>query len=264
MGGTVFSYPGAYLRVLKEIRAGFTGPKQNLKTGLLFNHAMLPGVLNRADDIYSPLPVDKMSKKNGGWGPVLPFRQWPLYQHLNRNLKTIHQLLNACDYLGISSYSRAGANPTVRDMESAVRKYDAELKAMSFDLRKWRELPGKKFIMNEFGLGGGISECGDTPARNRAEAGRFPWMGGTKTYNPEINPWSRPWNREYLNDYYKKAIEYSAMGGLEYKVDDMYLWTIVSWDIQAIHPASSVWMQRDQGYGVPEVAAMVKAHNDKY
>jgi hypothetical protein len=29
---------------------------------------------------------------------------------------------------------------------------------------------------NEFALGGGISECGDTPARTREEAGRFSWL----------------------------------------------------------------------------------------
>jgi hypothetical protein len=61
--------------------------------------------------------------------------------------------------------------------------------AMGFDLKAWMAKPGKRFIYNEFALGGGISECGDTPAKTRAEAGRFPWLGGTSTFTQAINPW---------------------------------------------------------------------------
>lgn len=60
---------------------------------------------------------------------------------------------------------------------------------MGFDLKAWTAKPGKRFIYNEFALGGGISECGDTPAKTRAEAGRFPWLGGTSTFTQAINPW---------------------------------------------------------------------------
>ena len=66
---------------------------------------------------------------------------------------------------------------------------------MGFDLKSWTQKPGKRFIFNEFGLGGGISECGDTPARNRDEAGRFSWLGGTSTFEQRINPWCGVWQR---------------------------------------------------------------------
>ena len=60
---------------------------------------------------------------------------------------------------------------------------------------------GKAFIYNEFALGGGISECGDTPAKTRAEAGRFSWLGGTSTYNWNINPWKDPVISQYNKDW---------------------------------------------------------------
>lgn len=60
---------------------------------------------------------------------------------------------------------------------------------------------GKSFIYNEFALGGGISECGDTPAKTREQAGRFPWLGGTATYNWNINPWKDPVISQYNRDW---------------------------------------------------------------
>ena len=36
--------------------------------------------------------------------------------------------------------------------------------------------------MNEFALGGGVSECGDTPADTGADAGLYPWLGITTPY----------------------------------------------------------------------------------
>ncbi len=36
--------------------------------------------------------------------------------------------------------------------------------------------------MNEFALGGGISECGDTIATTAEEAGLYPWLGITTPY----------------------------------------------------------------------------------
>lgn len=74
---------------------------------------------------------------------------------------------------------------------------------MGFDLQKWSAQPGKSFIFNEFALGGGISECGDTPATTRAEAGRFSWLGGTSTFRQNINPWKVNVIQQYARDYYQ-------------------------------------------------------------
>lgn len=41
----------------------------------------------------------------------------------------------------MSCYPRAGANPKPEELESCAVKYDAELKAMGFDLKKWTDKP---------------------------------------------------------------------------------------------------------------------------
>jgi hypothetical protein len=182
MGGTVFYAPASYQKVVDRIRSEYKGPAK-LQIALMFNHAYLPGVINRADDQYGALPESKMWKKDGGWGPLLPFEQWPEHARLKAALPDIHKLLDSVDVLGVSCYARTSAYPKPEELESCADKYSAELKAMAFDLATWNAKPGKRFIFNEFALGGGISECGDTPAKTRAEAGRFSWLGGTSTYN---------------------------------------------------------------------------------
>lgn len=67
---------------------------------LMFNHAYLPGVINRADDVHGALPESKMWKKDGGWGPLLPFAQWPEYARLSKALPDIQKLLSSVDVLG--------------------------------------------------------------------------------------------------------------------------------------------------------------------
>ena len=84
---------------------------------------------------------------------------------------------------------------------------------MGFDLKAWTQKPGKRFIFNEFGLGGGISECGDTPARNREEAGRFSWLGGTSTYTRAIDPWKDPVISQFNKDFYKVGGAKGACSG---------------------------------------------------
>lgn len=98
------------------------------------------------------------------------------------------------------------------ELESCAAKYDAELKAMGFDLGKWTDKPGKRFIFNEFALGGGVSECGDTPATTRAEAGRFSWLGGTSTFTKAIDPWKVNAIQQYNRDWYQ-AGELLGQGG---------------------------------------------------
>jgi hypothetical protein len=48
----------------------------------MFNHAYLPGLINRDDDKFGALPESVMWKKDGGWGPLLPFEQWPEHARL--------------------------------------------------------------------------------------------------------------------------------------------------------------------------------------
>jgi hypothetical protein len=44
---------------------------------------------------------------------------------------------------------------------------------------------------------------------------------------------------QYNKDWYKAAFELFKRGGKKYELDGVYLWNVVSWDVQGIHPASS-------------------------
>jgi len=225
MGGTIFYAPQSYQKVVDRIRAEYTGPAK-LEVALMFNHAYLPGVINRDDDKYGALPESKMWKKDGGWGPLKPLEEWQESHRLQEDLPAIRKLLASVDVLGVSCYARASAYPKPRELESCAVKYDAELKAMGFDLKAWYAKPGKRFIYNEFALGGGISECGDTPAKTRAEAGRFSWLGGTSTFTQAINPWKDPVIAAYNKDWYKAAFELFRRGGVQYDISGVYLWCV--------------------------------------
>ncbi|KIZ04437.1 hypothetical protein MNEG_3525 [Monoraphidium neglectum] len=238
MGGTVFYAPESYLKIFRTIREEYKGPA-TLKTALMFNHAYLPGVINRGDDVYGAIPEGKFWKKDGGWGPLLPFDQWPEHERLSKALPAIRRLLKSVDVLGVSCYARTSADPQPVELESCAVKYDAELSAMGFDLKAWTNLPGKSFIYNEFALGGGISECGNTPATTREEAGRFSWLGGTSTFTKSIDPWKVNTIQQYNRDWYQAAFKLLKNGGINYKLSGVFLWNVVSWDVQGIHPASS-------------------------
>jgi hypothetical protein len=47
------------------VRAEYKGPA-NVEVALMFNHAYLPGVINRKDDVYGAIPESKFWKKDGG------------------------------------------------------------------------------------------------------------------------------------------------------------------------------------------------------
>jgi hypothetical protein len=105
MGGTVMSYPASYLKVYNMIRNGWRSPAK-LRVGATFNHAYIMGHITRGPGAPPVLPPSPMAAYDGGWGPVLPFEQWPNYKQAKANLPDIKALLEASDFLGVSNYAR--------------------------------------------------------------------------------------------------------------------------------------------------------------
>jgi hypothetical protein len=202
MGGTVFFAPRSYQKIVDRVRAEYKGPAK-LDIALMFNHAFIAGVINRgadpaADRAGPPSPLDAYQ----GWGPVLPLAQWRNSPRLRAVLPEMLRLLNSVDVLGVSCYPRAGADPQPSEIESCASKVDAELTALGFNLKAWLGAdPARRFILNEIGLGGGISRCGDTPSRTRAEAGRFPHLDVGYPWSIKNDPWSRPELRVRVRRY---------------------------------------------------------------
>lgn len=266
MGGTVLSYPKEYLLAYQMIRKYWKSPAK-LRMGFTVNHAYVMGYVTRGPGV-PVLPPTKMAPYDGGFGPVLPFRQWPNYQEAKANVPHIKELIAQSDFMGVSNYARA-AQATVRptDIESSTRKIAEEFGAMGIDLRS--ALKGKTFMFNEFGLGGGLSECGDTPGTDH-KIGMFSWLGVTTPYSPEADPFKKsPAAKAFVIDWYKAALRLLRAGGAQWPVHHSYVWNCVSWDVQGIHTASALWNtdveQGDwpvrNGFAVQEVIDMIKQHN---
>lgn len=105
MGGTVLSWPAQYLKMYQMIKTGWKSPAQ-LYVGATFNHAYIMGYITRGPGTPPVLPPSPMAAYDGGWGPVLPFEQWPNYAEAKKNLPAIRKLLEASDFLGVSNYAR--------------------------------------------------------------------------------------------------------------------------------------------------------------
>eukprot|EP00878_Enallax_costatus_P019655 GHUV01020738.1.p1 GENE.GHUV01020738.1~~GHUV01020738.1.p1 ORF type:complete len:247 (+),score=45.06 GHUV01020738.1:1913-2653(+) len=208
------------------------------------------------------------------YGPLLPFDKWPGVDRLKAVLADTKKLLDTVDFIGVSNYARAPANPQPSDLEGSTAKLLAEFKAMGINLDPYFLLSSgrsgsKAFIWNEYGLGGGISSCGDTPGKD-AKIGLFPWLGVTSSYNQKLDPFKQSAAaKAYLIKYYDSALKVLQSGGVKYRVDGAYLWNVGSWDVQGIHPSSSVWNtsieQGDwpvrNGFAVAEVIQAIKSHN---
>eukprot|EP00879_Flechtneria_rotunda_P011154 GHRR01011652.1.p1 GENE.GHRR01011652.1~~GHRR01011652.1.p1 ORF type:complete len:217 (+),score=63.36 GHRR01011652.1:641-1291(+) len=137
---------------------------------------------------------------------------------------------------------------------------------MGIDLKKL--IANKYFIYNEFGMGGGLSECGDVPGKD-SYIGYFPWLGVTTPYSPQTNPFTVPAVKQFVINYYKAALKVLKAGGGQFPVHQSYIWNCVSWDVQGIHTASALWnTDVDQGdwpvkngFAIQEVIDMIKQHN---
>lgn len=266
MGATVFAHPRSYALAADRLRQAYyyaaAGPTASLKLAILLNHAYATGVINRS---AGPKPVhpaySKVAHLDGGLGQLLPLAKWPNSQYLAKNMAAIRQLfLQKVDIIGISNYASAPVDVQPSHMESAIAKLDAELKALGLPLRPWRARAGKRFIMCEFGLGGGSSEYGNVIAPTPAGAGRTPWLGITKTFNKALNPWASQALRDYAQAYIGALLKLLSTGGITYRVDAAFMWNMVSWDLQGLHPASS---NSEGSYAVPAVAAAIRQHNKR-
>lgn len=87
-------------------------------------------------------------------------------------------------------------------------------------------------MFNEFGMGGGLSECGDTPGTDY-KIGLFPWLGVTTSYERSKDPFKQsPAAKAFLVDFYAAALRLLKKGGGAWPVHHSYIWNCVSWDVQ--------------------------------
>lgn len=245
MGATVFFYPHQYKRMAQDVQARLGGG--TMKVGVLLNNDFVPGVLTR--EILPP--------GEPGPGPLKPFSQWPQGEQLLRaNPKP---LFDVVDFIAMSNYVRVPANLVARDLEGDIVNFSQEMDILGLDVKKMID-GGKIFLVSEHGVGGGLSKCGNVTARTGEQVGKYPSLGIHFNYKKNMDPWQNSGPRDFRRRFYEATSEWLQKSEtFTYRVDGLFLWNLVSWDVQGIHPASS---SEEGTFSDDLIIALIQKHND--
>jgi hypothetical protein len=257
MSATIFRHPKSWESVASDIKTRFTTGSHSVaaskvKIGVSTNFNKLCGCVGQ--DIINP---DEFIEKYPA--------AWEKVKH-QFDLPAIASLYNSLDYFGLSSYPSLYPNFPTSMVENAVSQFDFEFGYFGLTVNDLIN-KGKEVHLSEFGLGGGIHQNGNTPARDAESAAKFPFFGSTGKYQRASDPWvlydlSIPSPvRDYLRYFYGKTLEYlSNEKSYKYRVDAAFIWNHSSWDIQGIYPDSTT---EEGSYRDPILVEWIDRHNKK-
>lgn len=271
MSATIMRFPMAYHDAIEPIYQRITQgvkprpPRANIKIGVSFNFNKLdtangdgvtPGSATRrgSSSFISALFAGggRGRRKLAGdqvLGPRVAGIDYP----------SLMVLLNAVDFIGISSYAALEPDFNTNELQNAAFQFFQEFAAVGVDLASLISARGIEFHYSEYGLGGGVSINGNRPARTEGEAAHTPFYGVWGSYSSRTDPWRTPKVREYLRTFYQRTLEWLGRGGgPTYPVHACFLWGMGSWDVLAINPESTT---SEGTYYDPVVASMITAHN---
>ena len=181
------------------------------------------------------------------------------------NISAIKSTYLAADFIGISAYIPM---PTpqfqVCQLEGLLERMDQELGLYNITLNELTAA-GTELHYSEYGVGGGISQSGDKPAKTAEEAAYTPFFGIGGTYSCSKDPFDMCHPnipnpvRDYRRYYYQKSAEYFQQNGCKYKgVKRAFVWATGSWDTLAIYPGD----RSDEGsWTDPVVVQTINCHN---
>ena len=73
---------------------------------------------------------------------------------------------------------------------------------------------GKELWWNEYGVGGGASQDGQTPATTAAQAAATPFFGVFGSYTSARDPWKTPAVKAYNHYFYQQTVAYLDSRGV--------------------------------------------------
>lgn len=106
------------------------------------------------------------------------------------------------------------------------------------------------------------------PASSARMAGKQPWAGVAGPYNSAYDPWYVPELRDYRTEFFTKALQWLADPNIKtYKVSDVFVWGMASWDVFGVYPDSVAYrdlalVQRMADHNLEVVVAQVNAAKD--
>jgi hypothetical protein len=225
MNAMLWRYPVEWLRLTKSIKCMLPN---NAKTGLSVNFNKLCG------DYCNPQVVNSF------------------------NLPAVYKLLNSIDFLGMSSYPITSVIPALDDFQTGVFPLADEFRMLGVDFAKLVNRPNFELHFSEFGNGG--ASCSGGPATTPSAAVGCPYFGIFGDFQSVTNPWASTQMKDFITKYYQQATRWASGGtGPTFKVTNVYIWNVASWDVTGIYHSS----YNEQGsYVVPGVVAALKEWND--
>jgi hypothetical protein len=291
MGRPVFSDPAAWSETATKAREvwatqNLPSSAARLSLGVMFAYrsavgANIFGLAPESEPLQEP--SDTPLVRLGGSEKPLPFDQWPVRQQMVQRAPALATLFRRdLDFLGISNYLKSGPQIAPQHFDKAFKTAADEIKtasvgegldvsAMARGVDAERKAAGKAplvLMWSEFGIGGSGSRCGDRPAKTAADAARWPHSGIYSSWTAESDPWAgpnaSPGLKEYRRAFHSAALKFLAEGGsADFPLHSAYLWSLTSWDPQAVHPASRApGGAARTGYWDGEIAGAIKAHNE--
>jgi hypothetical protein len=242
MGATLFYYPVQWRNVMGQIKNAISAkgtPKSKVKVGVNINWEKIcgcPSELIFSSNYYNDL-------KNNWWKVQSAV-----------NIGEVQKLFRAVNFIGVSAYAGLPRYPNINDLETSLKKVDQELALFGMSLKGL----GKEIIYSEYGLGGGQTGDYKTPAASSWVVAASPYWGVDGMYSSSMDPWRNDDNRQFMRQYYQLTTEYAKRGGVQYPINAIFLWNIISYDVQGIHYTSS---SNEGSYRDNTVTAMITSHN---
>ncbi|KAF8071087.1 UBP4 [Scenedesmus sp. PABB004] len=227
MGATLFYHPAAWRSMIGSVKSIVSQngtPRNKVKVGVNVNWEKICGC--PAELIYS---TNYYNDLKNNW--------WKVQNAIN--VGEVQRLFRAVDFIGVSAYAGLPRYPNLADLETSLRKVDQELGLYGMSLKGLN----KELIFSEYGLGGGQTGDYKTPAQSSFNVAASPYWGVEGVYQASMDPWRISDNRQFMQQYYQLTTEYAQRGGVNYPISAIFLWNIISYDVQGIHYFSS----SDQG-----------------
>lgn len=174
------------------------------------------------------------------------------------NAAAVNDLLsNKADFLGISAYyPYTGANFQVTEFESSARKVAEDLANLAGGLNIVTLADSGKLELHygEFGIGCGVDGKNE-PSSSADACAAAPWAGVCGVFSPTSNPWQRSDLANFRTSFYDKAFEWLSRPSTRlYKIKEVFVWSMSSWDVFGLYPDS-------MGYRDIAIARKAAAHD---
>uniref|UniRef100_A0A383VZ49 GH18 domain-containing protein n=1 Tax=Tetradesmus obliquus TaxID=3088 RepID=A0A383VZ49_TETOB len=230
-GLSVWSYPRDYTQAMQRMRSilsrGGLDPSRHT-FGVSFNYDKVCGCVEpeERDPIRYNNTYMERYKRAAPWIKK------------NIDVEGVKQLLDASDFIGLSSYAPLPANLTQASMEVSIETAAFEMQPFGIDLKSYLFAKGKPLVYSEQGIGGCTDNKRLPPSLDYIRVHPFSGCGGS--YSSQLDPWKVPEYQAYRRKLYQLLADWAAVGGgPQYRVDGIYVWNSGSWDVMGVNPSST-------------------------